>query len=809
MKKIVYILLWGVLLASCTKDPLSADADSGREVEMKLNISTKALDPGNDAISNVRIIVVNKHGDVKFNESTPVVAGTDEYIAVSRVGKNDFYVICNETPQMSAALNAIGKRSDVEAFKIAYTSEIDGSSPLVMYGEMREVTVESTNDEDPDAYTVTYTDAEGVVHTDTKLPIAVKRLAVKVSLSFIKSTPDFTVSDISIKVVKLPQYAYLPEGKAYEGEIGSVTIIKSSQGALLQDNKATFNQESKAFEYESESDVVVIDDLYLPEYIMASTHHGDIDYQTAIIVSGKCTTAEGQTIIGNWRIGLMDATNELPRNSWYKIAATIKGMGAIGLYAEIEEVAQHDISVNWKPQSGLVIVSDQATDYNKNINVWNDYNVYFGVLKAYNATTLAYTDILFKYGSVVATRGSEPQTVDGVTYTPAFDATQDIVWEPGNLSQRITSWADIPYLTDGANVPDNAGNIPNGLGDPCKLVTLSAEQIDRGVVDNGLWHMATAKEYKQLIDANDGIMEDTRGYHTFHKLLIPNTRVRNEHGVLSNDAAGTGEYWSSGQGSAFEFTSATNQASITPYAGSNLSKGYTVRCVRNTIPPSTLSAGSSTISYTGGQNDILIKSNLTHWTATLITKSNAEPDETPSDDTSLQFIGAISGSKDGKITVSIDYTPTKRTFYIRVTGIGLDGTKHKKIATVIQYAGSIRFNTLFEQELPKLIPGSGYEATVTCNMTPYDPDRVPIPPGKHLWVEVRVGSTYGKLILDSRVGTEGGLGMLVVPGTYQYKITFQIPANPNIDARTLYIRIASDSFGESLNGTIAIVQENQ
>ena len=64
-------------------------------------------------------------------------------------------------------------------------------------------------------------------------------------------------------------------------------------------------------------------------------------------------------------------------------------MGAMGLYAEIVAMEEHDITINWKPIDGLVIVSDKAADYDavadtsRNVNIWNDFSVYSGILKAY------------------------------------------------------------------------------------------------------------------------------------------------------------------------------------------------------------------------------------------------------------------------------------------------------------------------------------------------------------------------------------------------------------------------------------------
>lgn len=807
MKNIVYILLLGSLLISCAKEHLSADADSGQMVELKLNISTKA-NVVDDEISNVRIIVVNNHGDVKSNVSAPVVEGSDEYFATSRVGTNDFYVICNETAAMTSALNAITKSSDIEAIKIMYNSEIS-SYPLVMFGQMKGVEVRSTGDEDPAAYTVTYTDSEGVVHTATKLPIAVKRLAVKLSLSFIKNTPDFTVSDISVKVVKMPKYSYLTENREYDGDMGALTIIKNSQGELLEDNSVVFDSQTKTFKYDNDN-VVTIDDIYIPEYFITAAHKGDVDYQTAIIVSGKCTITGGQTIIGNWRIGLMDATNELPRNSWYKIAATISGMGAIGLYAEIKEVTQYDIPVNWKPIEGLTIVGNRTSDYNsdgtnKNTNIWNDYTAYSGVLKVYHSA-IGYTDILFKYGSVIATRSHASQ--DG----SSFDPTQDIAWRPGSFTSLITSWTDIPYSNSG-DILSGQSDVAKGLGDPCKLVALSADQIAEGAVDNKIWHMATPEEYNRLIGARDDVTGNTNGYSAFHSLIIPNTRMRNESGVLAQNE-GKGAYWSSQAGQAFESVSSANTASIVSYSELNLSRGYTVRCVRNTIPESYMRVvnNSSSIDYKGGAATFSIESNLPYWKATLITPENIQEGETlgtGTDYDDLTFVGKDYGRNNDKFIVQLPFYKTGRTFKIRIEGTGYDGRKFKEIVTLTQYNFSWSLScTSFSPALPDRLPGAGFNFMATIEITPNDP-RIPIPTDKPYYMRITATrQTVGEEneIFDSADGTDGGLGLLIENGKYKYEIPVKIPASDNIDATTVNLTLYSTLA--SYSKIISITQNN-
>lgn len=809
MKNRTYILLLALLLGSCVKESLSNDGDDGQNVEMKLSISRKA-DGGNDEISNVRLVIVNRFGDVKFNESKPVDAGSPdhEYTAVSRTGKNDFYAICNETPEMTDRLNAIRNSSDIEAFKILYNHEIK-ASPLVMYGEMRNVEVTSTGDEDPNAYTVSYTDEGGTLHTGTKLPIAVKRLVVRVSLSFIKSTPDFTVSDIRVKVVKLPEYSFLKEGKAYDGELGTINIIKQGSGELLNDNTATFDPGSLTFKYDHEGDAIVFDDIYLPEYILSSAHQGDADKQTAIIVSGQCTTLEGQVVSGNWRINLMKASNKLPRNSWYKIAATISGMGAIGLYADIKEVSQYDIPVNWKPIEGLTIVGNRTSDYNsdgtnKNTNIWNDYTAYSGVLKVYHSA-IGYSNVLFKYGSVIATRSSE-------SATGPFDPAQDIAWRPSSFTQTVSSWADIPYSNSG-DIVGNQSGISNGLGDPCKLVALSADQIAEGVVDNKIWHLATPEEYERLIRANDFVTGDKKGYNAFHSLIVPNTRSRHTDGALAN-SADKGAYWSSQAGKAFEFESDANMASVVSYGDPELSRGYTVRCVRNTIPESYMSIGSNSrsIDYKGGTCSFSVATNIPYWKGTLITPDNVLEGETPGTGTEyndLEFVDRDYGQNDGTLTVRLPFYLTSRTFKIRIVGMGYDGVELKEVVTVTQHGFSWYLgNGSFSPALPDRLPGSGWNAKVTVSISPEDP-RVPIPSDKpyYIWVyATRETGGGSNVIFDSKEETDGRLGIPIVAGQYKYEIDVKIPASDNIDATTVKMFVSSNLA--SYSSLCSVTQNN-
>lgn len=251
--------------------------------------------------------------------------------------------------------------------------------------------------------------------------------------------------------------------------------------------------------------------------------------------------------------------HNLTRNNHYQIYATITGMGAMGLYAEIVPMEEHDITINWKPIDGLVIVSDKAADYDaaadtsRNVNIWNDFSVYSGILKAYHSET-GYKDVLFKYGSLIAVH-SAPATEDGANFVPPSDAEtlNDILWYPSLYNPLIIKgWSDVPYLTDGEISTDNTSEqVKQGLGDPCKLAGLSETQIrDMGIIDNGQWHMATPEEYNHIIAASNNEIS-SYGYLSYHWLLLPHNRYRDESGASRGNGT-TGCYWTNNT-SIFDF----------------------------------------------------------------------------------------------------------------------------------------------------------------------------------------------------------------------------------------------------------------
>lgn len=198
---------------------------------------------------------------------------------------------------------------------------------------------------------------------------------------------------------------------------------------------------------------------------------------------------------------------------------------------------------------------------------------------------------MFKYGSLIAVH-SDPDTEDGTNFVPptTAEALNDVLWYPSSYDPlTITGWSNVPYLAGGEI---SAGNTPEqvkqGLGDPCKLAGLSETQIrDMGIVDNGQWHMATPEEYNHIIAASNNEVS-SYGYLSYHWLLFPHNRYRDESGASRGDGT-TGCYWSN-NASFFDF-SGTPTVTANLRADKDRRNGYMVRCVRNEIPESYMRVG--------------------------------------------------------------------------------------------------------------------------------------------------------------------------------------------------------------------------
>ena len=803
---ILLLTMFALFTYSCTKENEATGARiyEGERIPMSIKMGTRnTIADDDEVIKSVRAIVFNDKNELVYNDVSDASINADGiYTASIRAarGYNNIYIICNETPELTEMLAAITLENEIE--KVTF-SAVGIVAPPPMYGNVSRAYVESHSDGTNATVTINNV-------TTTELPIEVNRMVSRISFTAIKNIinedEDFKVTKLNVKVCRMPVATTIGERQAYTENVWSDDLTISGTGEL--DNNGTYTINGNNYTIPDNIDFITIPATYIPEHILPDPQN---DLQaTYLKIDAQCVLKNGSTQVLNC-IYLLNIGQEPPknhnltRNNHYQIYATITGMGAMGLYAEIVPMEEHDITINWKPIDGLVIVSDKAADYDaaadtsRNVNIWNDFSVYSGILKAYHSET-GYKDVLFKYGSLIAVH-SAPATEDGANFVPPSDAEtlNDILWYPSLYNPLIIKgWSDVPYLTDGEISTDNTSEqVKQGLGDPCKLAGLSETQIrDMGIIDNGQWHMATPEEYNHIIAASNNEIS-SYGYLSYHWLLLPHNRYRDESGASRGNGT-TGCYWTNNT-SIFDF-SGTPAVTASLQTGKDRQNGYMVRCVRNEIPESRIEVGVITSpSYQGtetsGSSYFGISSNIPYWTATLVTSGPDMGTATPEDfsfEPGGNAVHTTHGSNSQNIPVYVKRkeSTSSRSFRVRVEGIGLDGQTKSTLLTIAQAGYQLRATS--ELSTMGVLPQEGGTYNLNIKLTPTD---VPIPAG-NLYVQVVYSGE--QISVSDKVETASN--------TYSYPVSITIPPNesPSLIRLTVYIlleRGALSTLSIDQNGT--------
>lgn len=776
------MILLQAFSCSVQEEPGHSDIYRGERLQMRVNLPGKAASAGEETIATLRAIVFNDKGQIIYNDvkAATFTGGAYSAPAEAAPGYNSFYIICNETDELAAALGAVTQEQDIE--KITFDAA-GLNLPLPMYGKVGRAWVSSNSDGSGTKITIDN------VTTDY-LPVEVNRMVAKLNFTAIKNVTledDFTVTGLRIKVCRMPASTTIGGNLIYKDNVWAEDLEVVGTGTL--DTNGAYVVNGDEYRVPEGVDKIVFPAVYIPEHLLETP--ADASMATYLKVDATCRLKNGSTQILNsiylLNIGQAPPQNHnLIRNNEYRVYATITGLGAMGLYAEIVALEHNDITINWKPLEGLVIVSDRTDCYDfaagvlENVNVWSDYSVYSGILKIYQEQT-GYKDILFKYGSVIAVH-NDRDAAGAKAFVPPSNATtlNDILWYPssyGNPAANIAAWSDIPYLNAGDIADDNA-RVAEGIGDPCMLVGLSETQIrDQGIVDNKQWHMATPEEYAVIMSAADGETAagyNDYGYRAFHSLILPNEKYRNADGLLSDGSDGSGHYWTNAAASAFGFTSADPAAASVALAPAEY--GYTVRCVRNVIPESFMQVDKSPgISYKGNTTTgsaFHVVTNVPYGKAALITVGPDMGTATELDDFSFEpgdtNVHTYSGSLDKDIPVYIKRKEitSSRTFKIKVEGMGYDGKTVSQIVTATQsgYTLNGRIDLLPEEKMPK----AGKTYSLTVNLTPTD---ISLPAGT-----LRVDAKY----LDTVIASTNTV--VTVPDVYSYPgMDITIPENQTPD----------------------------
>lgn len=767
---VLLLTIFALFAYSCTKENETTGARiyEGEKIPMSIKMGARNTTADDDeVIKSVRAIVFNDKNELVYNDVSDASINVDNiYIAPIRAarGYNNIYIICNETPELTEKLAAITLENEIE--KVTF-SAIGIVAPPPMYGNVSRAYVESRSDGTNATVTINNV-------TTTELPIEVNRMVSRISFTAIKNITnedeDFKVTKLNVKVCRMPVATTIGEGQAYTENVWSDDLTISGTGEL--DNNGTYTINGNNYTIPDNIDFITIPITYIPEHLLSEPQNAS--QATYLKIDAQCVLKNGSTQVLNC-IYLLNIGQEPPknhnltRNNHYRIYATITGMGAMGLYAEIVAMEEHDITINWKPIDGLVIVSDKAADYDavadtsRNVNIWNDFSVYSGILKAYHSGT-GYKDILFKYGSLIAISSPDANT----EFTPPTNATilNDVLWYPGSYAPlNITEWADIPYLeTDKIPTDNTIVQVAAGKGDPCKLAGLSESQIKTlGIVDNKQWRMATPAENLILKTAAEN-ESNSQGYPSFHWLFSPHNRYRDTNGISQGDRS-NGWYWDN-NATVFHFSGEEPQnAEI--QENMDRQNAYMIRCVRNEMIKSQLEVGIiSSPTYQGTETSGNAYFGIPYWTATLITEGAYVGSTTEFDDFSFvagETIHTTHGGNTQNIPIYVKRkeSTSPRSFRVKVEGIGLEGKTVNKILTVSQSGYDLRAKTGLSSM--GNIPQEGGSYTTTINLTPTD---VTISSGK-LYLQI----TYGGVIRckSTEVHTE--------PNKYSYDVTITIPEN--------------------------------
>ena len=810
---IKHILLGVFLLlgASCAREEQIPEPNIylGKTLPLSIRLGSRA--PGDDpdgSVTTMRAIVFNDKGQLVCNEVTPATLDGNVYTAQAKAvrGTNHFYIICNETEELAGKLAQVTRQPDIEQITF---SAVGLTAPVPMYGKVTDAWVSSDSDGSNAQVTVNNV-------TTGVLPVSVNRMAARFSFTAIKNITggeDFAVTELRIRVCRMPAYTTIAGNAAYTDDKWSDRVTMDKP--CLLDNNGTYTVSDNSYTVPEGLDRVEFPNIYIPENLLESPV--DRSRATYLKIEAKCRMKDGtdqiRNVVYTLNIGQAPPQNHnLKRNNHYNIYATITGLGAMGIYADIVPMDLYEIPVTWKPIEGLVIVSDKASDFDfdtgtsKNVNIWSDYKVYSGILKAYHENT-GYEDLLFRYGSVVAVSNNAANLGQGFTAPSTPETLNDILWYPssyGNPHNRINGWTDIPYLPAG-DVPVDNSQVAQGLGDPCKLAGLSEIQIrDEGITDNQQWHMATPDEYALLVFQGNST-QDNSGYGSFHLLHIPNVNYRDESGRLT--AGDGGQYWTTTDVSAFGFTHTPSaSAAVVP---ADPGRGYTVRCVRNVIPTSEMSVSRhASVSYQGNTTTGVtfgILSNIPYWTATLIESGDDAGTATEPVDFSfapgVTAVHATTGSYNQNIPVYVKRkeSRTPRTFKVKVEGTGLDGNRLSKIVTVTQDGYNLwgNFTNLDKATIP--------HAGITYNdlQIKLSPDDIVFPEGM-LWIQAyynydKIAESLEVFETETDKYTYGGF-------------TLTVPANDYPDIRGLTFSIAfrlSGSATYTLYGNAYILQDKK
>ena len=798
----ILTLVAAALLSACAKESAVMNLPEAEKVTVQ--IKTRAF-AGNVVegvtIEKVRFMLFQNETLLNNYTTSNGTLNVDDSglfnLAVSP-GVYSFAAIINETPELTEKLNVVTKSTDIDdiGFDWQNSALTSDNMPLANLGEIK-IQPGTTSGQGVAQLRPVYNSEGGRYKGDfttasTTASIDMPRVMSQVSV-FLRQDDAVTeeIKISNVQVSNIPRYSYLIDQQDTDN-----TNLNLFNGPEFTISASGGGKEYNGKQYHPFPTAIIAEKSFYKDGADDETKAADPDYAAYIFINA---TYGG--IPTTYKILLRegDANFRLLRNTNYNVYATIKQIGSKGIYVVIEPVKLYNIAVNWAPVEGLVIVSDREADFNKNVNVWSDYTAYSGILKVYKGD--AYHDALFKYGSLIATGNDATATTEQEFTAPtAVETTNDVIWYPGDFNVTgIGNWDDVPYITDASNIP--SGNtlelVAQGKGDPCRLAALSPHQIGaEGKVDNQQWHMANSTEYAILMKAANGAeSKNDNGYRSFHELLIPNVKYRNESGVLVSSHNYNGNYWSTESNKAFSFDSRNPTAAALGAAAPG--QGYTVRCVRNSIPEARITINPPTsVDYKGAAVNGLpfyIDSNVPYWKMELIQGGDHAGTSLDFEDFSFKPLAiGVTHEIEGSYTQTPkayiargESRNEDRTFGVKFTSMHFTGEENTYYFTIKQngysISGKLSINNLEDNNR---IKKEGGKYTIHIKLTP---DDVPMPVG----AELKVRYTY----LGASRGEESTIATTIDERQREYDVELNILPNDTPDVIGLVFHVYMNEKG--------------
>lgn len=760
------IVVLSLLLLGCTKRVAEDNGNiyTGERLTMNARLTNGQMIVSDSEISTVRFLIFTEDGEMVFNDIVApdvVSSGSASFTMEVARGVNNFHVVCNENAELKTKLTAVTKEEDVEKINFQAAGIVP---PLPMYGKVIRAFVTAKRDG-----TNVEVAVDGVV--SSTLSVDVDRLMAKLNMTFIKNIADaandFKVEQLRVHVSRMPKYTTLKAGESYTQTEWAADYLLTGTGTLS--NNGDYQIVDEKYTIPTDLDRITFPDIYLPEHLLVNQESQDQATFLLIDMSYRMNSGNTSLMNSTYIVPLGQtppANHNITRNHHYDLYATIRGLGAMGIYAKIVPFTDYYHPVEWKPFQGYTIVSERESEYGKNFNIWNDYSQYSGILKITKDKVVS--SALFRYGGLVA-------VAEG-TSVAAFNPTTDVLWS--GTYATPTDWSGVSYQSSG-DIVHTVESVRQGKGDPCRLVGLTLEDINNGTFDNELWRMPTITEMEWLNTARNGEVIKIEGFYSFLSLLTPKNGYRTTDGVMV-PATTEGRYWSSTAANSFIFNAATN--SKISSAVDDPSQAYAVRCIRTDgyRHKSRFMISGSDVNHEETTNAVItISENF------LVPYWKIVPDPA----VGITYFVTQGTDKVNDVIFSVTALPNpyvSRSFTAKAYGYGIDGVVHEFDLVINQKSlvHSVTMELSEPTNLPVVngfirIPKEGITMKFKTNISP-----APLPP---------YDATYNTLLWranaarydnkwtyysGTEVVTQGGESVVVIPpNTWGHIVTVEVGLN--------------------------------